>query len=168
MSQLPIAKLKSKSLVNQDPDLIINHVTNGGTLTSLAKMLGCDYSEIMNQIRKDESLNERYKQALEDRKEWGRERILEELQYLSAYNIQDAVNIDGTLKPVRDLPEDLARSIKEVDADGGIKFNDKLKAMDQSAKLLGLNVEKLEVSGSLSLKDIIQSADKELKEESNG
>ena len=163
-SGFPVAKVKSKMIVQGDFQSIINHVANGGSLTQLAKMWKCDYSEIMRLIRADESLLKEYRAAIEDRKEWARERIYEELQYMSAYNIQDAINPDGTMKPARELPEDLARSIKEIDSDGGLKFQDKLKALDQKQKLLGLNTEKLEISGKLTLADIIIGA-KNLKDE---
>jgi len=158
---VPIAKLKSFELVKSNPDMIIDHIANGGSLTNLAKMIKCDYSEIMKLIRSDESLHKRYMAALEDRKEWAKERIFEELKYMSAYNIQDAVRPDGTLKTIQELPEDLARSIKEVDADGGLKFSDKLKALDQKQKLLGISTEKIEITGKLTLEDLIKQSMKE-------
>lgn len=156
--KLPVAKLKSQMVVKGDPDAIIRHISNGGSLTKLAKMWMCDYSEIMRLIRADSELLKRYHAAIEDRKEWARERIFEELQMMGTYNIQDSCNPDGTFKSVRDLPEDLARSIKEVDSDGGIKFQDKLKALDQKQKLLGLITDKVEISGKLTLADIINEA----------
>ena len=164
MSEMPIAKLKSRMLVKGDFDSIIRHISNGGSLTQLAKLWKCDYSEIMKLIRSDDELLKQYNDAMSDRKEWARERIFEELQYMGSYNIRDAVNDDGSLKRIQELPEDLSRSIKEVDADGGIKFQDKLKALDQKQKLLGLNVEKVELSGKLTLADIIIGA-KNLKDE---
>lgn len=165
---LPVAKLKSKIVIESDFETIISHISNGGSLTQLAKMWCADYSEIMKLIRSDKDKLATYRSAMEDRKEWAKERIFEELQYMGNYNIRDAVRSDGTMKTIQELPEDLARSIKEVDVDGSIKFQDKLKALDQKTKLLGLNVEKLEVSGKLTLADIIIGArkltDEDLKE----
>jgi hypothetical protein len=164
MSKMPVAKLKSQMIVKGDFEAIIRHISNGGSLTQLAKMWACDYSEVMRLIRADKDKLSVYHAAIEDRKEWARERIFEELQYMGNYNIKDAVRSDGTMKTIMELPEDLARSIKEVDVDGSIKFQDKLKALDQKQKLLGLNIEKVEVSGKLTLADIIIGA-KNLKDD---
>jgi hypothetical protein len=164
MSRVPVAKIKSQIAVKGDFDSIIRHISNGGSLTQLAKMWSCDYSELMKLIRSDKDKLSVYHAAIEDRKEWARERIFEELQYMGNYNIKDAVRTDGTMKTIQELPEDLARSIKEVDVDGSIKFQDKLKALDQKQKLLGLQTEKVEVSGKLTLADIIIGA-KNLKDD---
>lgn len=164
MSRVPVAKIKSQIAVKGDFDAIIRHISNGGSLTQLAKMWSCDYSEIMKLIRADKEKLSTYQAAMEDRKEWAKERIFEELQYMGNYNIKDAVRADGTMKTVQELPEDLARSIKEVDVDGSIKFQDKLKALDQKQKLLGLQTDKVEVSGKLTLADIIIGA-KNLKDD---
>lgn len=157
---LPLTKINSIDVFENRLDEVLNHVANGGSLTQFCKLVKCDYSALMKFIRKSDDIKKRYDQAISDRQEWAKERIFEELKYMSAYNIQDAVNADGTLKTVRDLPEDLARSIKEVDADGGIKFTDKLKALDQKQKLLGLNVDKVEISGEITLESIINEARK--------
>ena len=164
MSKMPISKLKSQVTVKGDFESIIRHISNGGSLTQLSKMWNCDYSEIMRMIRADKEKLAAYQAAIEDRKEWARERIFEELQYMGNYNIKDAVRADGTMKTIMELPEDLSRSIKEVDVDGSIKFQDKLKALDQKQKLLGLNIEKVELSGKLTLADIIIGA-KALKDD---
>jgi len=160
MVNFPTAKIASLNIFKSQLEDVFRHLRNGGSLTQLCKMWGCDYSELMRLIRSDADIFKEYKACLEDRKEWARERIYEELQYMGNYNIKDAVNHDGTMKNVVDLPEDLARSIKEVDADGGIKFQDKLKALDQKQKLLGLNIEKVELTGKMTLADIIIGAKK--------
>lgn len=164
MNIVPVGKIKAIDIANSQFDMVIKHVSNGGSLTKLCKMMECDYSELMKLIRADEAKFKAYNQAKEDRKEWASERIYEELQYMGNYNIKDAVNTDGTMKTIKDLPEDLARSIKEVDADGGVKFVDKLKAIDQKQKLLGLSTEKHEVTGKLTLADVIMAA-KQVKEQ---
>lgn len=158
MDMLPAAKINSISVFENNIEDVLNHVANGGSLTQYCKLVKCDYSALMKKIRANEEIHNRFKQAIEDRKEWSKERILEELKYMGSYNIQDAVNPDGRLKKIRDLPEDLARSIKEVDADGGIKFTDKLAALRDKQKLLGLNVEQVELSGTVTLESLILQA----------
>lgn len=162
-----LAKITTIDVFENRLDEIFSHLSNGGSLTEYCKLVKCDYSKLMGLIRRDPDAKKKYQDAISDRKEWAKERIYEELKHMSTYSIQDAVNPDGTLKRIQELPEALARSIKEVDADGGIKFADKLKALDQKQKLLGLNVEKVEISGELTLEGLILAAKKK-KQVDNG
>lgn len=160
---IQVSKINSLDVFKNKIEEVFRHIRNGGSLTNLCKMWEFDYSELIKLIKKDKELYNEYLSCLEDRKEWARERIFEELKSISTYNIQDAVNDDGTLKKIKELPEDLARSIKEIDAEGGIKFTDKLKALDQKQKLLGLSIEKVELTGKISLESLILEAKKEIK-----
>jgi hypothetical protein len=160
MNQIPTTKINSIDVFENRIEEVFRHIRNGGSLTQLSKLWKFDYSEFMKSIRSNPTLLNEYQSALEDRKEWAKERIYEELQYMGTYNIKDAVNPDGTLKTIHELPEDLARSIKEIDVDGGIKFTDKRASLADKQKLLGLTVEKLELTGKLTLADLINQAKK--------
>lgn len=165
MTNVPVAKIKSKILVESDFDFILDHVVNGGTLTELAKTQGFSFSEVMRLINSKKELKKSYDEAVEYRKEWAKERILQELKCLGMYNIQDAVYDDGSFKKIKDLPEDLARSVKEIDSDGGVKFESKSKPLQDAIKLLGLQTEKLDVTGKFSLADLITQAKSDKDEE---
>ena len=149
-------------------DLIIDHVSNGGTIIDLCKMWAIKYSDVMRTIRANESHKKSYDQALLDRDEWAKERILSEVKALSTYSIKDALNADGTFKALKDMPDHLAAAIKEVDLDGNLKFSDKLKALDLMGKQLGIFIEKREISGRVTLEQLIMEAHSSMKDEANG
>lgn len=149
-------------------DLIIDHVANGGTIIDLCKMWAIKYSDVMRVIRANELYKKSYDQALLDRDEWAKERILSEVKALSTYTIKDALNADGTFKALKDMPDHLAAAIKEVDLDGNLKFSDKLKALDLLGKQLGIFIEKKEISGRVTLEQLIMEAHSSMKDEANG
>lgn len=155
---------KLKTLVIQsDPKMmetIINHVANGGSILDLCRTWGVGYSEIMKTIRSNPDYDKQYQLALKDREEWAKERILKEVQALGTFNIKDIFNHDGTIKKPSEMPDTFTAAIKEVTADGDIKFIDKLKALDLYHKQMGLFVDKKEVSGTISLAQLVLAADK--------
>lgn len=146
-------------------DLIIDHVANGGTVIDLCKMWAIKYSDVMKVIRSNEKHKAAYDQALVDRDEWAKERILSEVKALATYSIRDALKPDGTFKTLADMPADLAASIKEIDKDGVLKFSDKLKALDMLGKQLGIFIEKREVSGKVTLEQLIMEAHASMKDD---
>ena len=74
--------------------------------------------------------------------------------------MKDAVNPDGTIKKLQELPRNLTAAIKEINADGGLKFQDKLKAIDLFGKQMGLFVDKVQVDGKITLEQYILAAQK--------
>lgn len=153
---------KIKTIVIQsDPKMIetiIDHVANGGSVIDLCKTWGVSYSAIMKQIRLGPESSRAYDQALKDREEWAKERILKEVKSLSMFNIKDIFNPDGTFKKPSEMPEAFTAAIKEITVDGDIKFIDKLKALDLYHKQMGLFVDKKEVTGRISLEQLINEA----------
>jgi hypothetical protein len=147
--------------VTADPkmiDVVIEHVANGGSAIELCKTWQVRFSEIMRAIRANPESKSRYEQALIDRDEWAKERILTEIRSLGTYNIKDALNADGTFKPLKDMPDEIVAAIKEFDKDGAVKFHDKTKALDMYGKKLSLFVERKEITGKLTLADLITEA----------
>lgn len=144
----------------QNITAIIDHVANGGSVLDLCKMWAVRYSDVMKFIRSNIDYNKQYEQALKDREEWAKERVMAEIRSLSTYSIKDAINPDGTFKRLAELPEELAASIKEVDSDGSVKFSDKLKALDMYGKQLGIFTDKKEITGKVTLEQLILAADK--------
>ena len=164
---LDLDKLKIQILKKDEHSLevMLDHISNGGSLTELCVMWGLRYSDVVKALRSKPELKAKYDQALKDRDEWARERILSEVKRLGTYTIKDAFNSDGSTKRPHELPDDLAAAIKEVNSDGDIKFQDKLKALDLMGKQLGLFVDKKEISGTLTLEQLIASAKKEIDSE---
>jgi phage terminase small subunit len=87
------------------------------------------------------------------------ERVLAEVSRLALADLAGAFNEDGSLKPLKDIPEELRRCISSVDlvnvpnGDGGsntitkVRFCDKVKSLELLMKHLGMLRDKLEVSG---------------------
>lgn len=147
-------------------EVIIDHVANGGSVIDLCKLWQMKYSDIMRKIRAIPETKAAYEQALLDRDEWAKERLMSEVRSLSTYSIKDALNPDGTFKPLHELPDELAAAIKEIDIDGVLKFSDKLKAIDLFGKQLGVFIEKKEISGKVTLEQLIMEAHTSMKDES--
>lgn len=155
---MDINELKAIALIDDQKifDVMLNHVANGGTLINLCQMWGTRYSDVIRAIRSNPDLKARYDQALEDRKEWAKERVLNEIKALSTFSVKDLFDPDtGQPIPIYKLPDEIATAIKEVDADGAVKMVDKLKALDLLGKQLGLFVDKKEITGKLTLEQIL-------------
>lgn len=83
------------------------------------------------------------------------ERIIQELARIAFFSQKRLINPDGTPIPLKDLPEDVAAAISEIhvsyrediDGDGNfhtvksvrVKVHDKLTALNQLTKMLGLD-----------------------------
>lgn len=145
--------------------VIFDHVANGGSALDICNAWNIKYSDFIKHVRANEKLLQKYNDALEARKEWAHERILKEVQNMGTWSMKDLFNSDGSRKDIQQLPESFLSSIKEVSADGDIKMMDKLKALELLSKQLGLLVDKKEVSGTLSLEQIILSAIEKGKKE---
>lgn len=120
--------------------LICRHVAQGGSLIDLADMVDIRYCDIMQWIRRDVDLDKQYKAALEDRKEWAREKLLLELNNIS---YKQSEEIDGT--PVK------------------AQVRDRLKAIEMLMKNLSMLTEKHEVTGTVTLDSLIMATQKKIE-----
>lgn len=167
-----------------DPDLmnkVVNHITMGGSLIDLAEVLQIRYSDLIKFIRSNKVNSDIYDQALADRDEWAREKILKEIREIGFFDIRKILNPDGTVMPVDQWPSEVAKAVSGVDIseihggreEGGmvignlkkIKMVDKLKALEMAAKNLSLLTEKHEVKGKITLDQLIMATQTHKKEE---
>jgi phage terminase small subunit len=94
------------------------------------------------------------------------ERILKEIARLAMVDIGQAFNADGTLKPLKDMPEDVRRCISGIDVDEikitdltgnnkvtgltkKIRFWDKVKTLELLGRYQKLFTDKIEHSGAI-------------------
>jgi Terminase small subunit len=154
-----------------DPDLMLkiaNHVVSGGSVIDLADTLNLRYCDIMQYIRSDKTRSEIYDKALQDRTEWARERVLQEMQRIATIDMREAYGPNGELKPVSEWPPGLAAAVsaiethEETDSEGNgigttkrVKFWDKTKSLEMLAKNLKLLTDKVEHTGSLTLEQLV-------------
>ena len=95
---------------------ICEHVANGGSLIPLCRIWDVRYSQVVKWIRMTPENAKAYDQALSDRAEWTKEKILEELRILTEYDLRQLYDDEGKMKPVKDWPEDVAKAITSVES----------------------------------------------------
>lgn len=172
---------KSKDRLNRlmaEPEklmeTICDHIAGGGSLIGLANVYLCRYSQLKNWINSDPDRQKMYSQAIDDRKDWAKERLTAEITALSYTNFKQAFNDDGTLKNPHEMPDAVAKLIagfevvEYFEKDGKhttqvgwtkkVKFVDRLKAIELAGKQLGQWLEKHEHSGTVKLEDLIAGA----------
>lgn len=145
--------------------IICEHVANGGSLISLCKIWDVRYSQVVKWIRLSKEHSELYDAALRDRSEWTKEKILDEIRNLAEYDIRQIYNDDGTVKPINQWPEEVAKAITQIESVElmGKKQGDVKKVKTESRKaaleLLGktqaMFTEKVEHSAADSLASLI-------------
>ncbi len=102
--------------------------------------------------------------------------ILRELLHLAMVDISEAYNPDGSLKPLNEIPADVRRSLANIETEeifagfgenrehvgriAKVKFYDKTKALELLGKHLKLFTDKLEVSGKMTLEQLVEQAAK--------
>lgn len=156
-------------------DVICIHVSNGGTLIELAKQFDIQFGSLSNWIHADKERNRRYLAALNDRGEWSQERVLQELRMLGLSDIRVLFHENGSLKPVTEWPEEIARAVASIEvfeefAGSGedkaqigwtkkVKFWDKTRALELVGKNLKLFTDKIENSTTVKLEDLVRDPD---------
>lgn len=160
-----------------DPDMINKiclFISEGGSLIDVAALHRIRYTTIKKWIEQDALKLDLYNKALEDRKEWARERILKEIRELSFFDIRKILADDGSVLPPKEWPDEIAKAVVGVDVadmfEGKgqekiqtgimkkIKFIDKVKAIEMQAKNLKLLTEQVEHTGSLTLGDLVNKS----------
>ncbi len=132
-----MTQIEKEYLFFSNPDCMVNicrHIANGGALTGLADTIGIRYCDIMQYIRQSDDRRKMYEQALFDRNEWIKETVLSELRAI-------------------------ALSQSETDPETGLPkmaaTRDRLKSIELIGKNLQIFTEKLQVSGTVTLEDIV-------------
>lgn len=152
-------------------DEICLHVANGGTAIDIAKGAMIPYSKIMAWIRADKARKDKYDAALQDRKEWAVEKILNEVQSLTQFDLRKVLNSAGGILPPDQWPDDIARAIVGMDVseefDGfgedrhqsgwikKIKTVSKEKMIELLMKNLAMLTEKHDVNHTVTLDQLI-------------
>ena len=146
-------------------------VANGGSPIELASAWGMNYGELMTWVNDDKYRYDRFQKSLRNRGEWAIERVLKEMRSIALSNIQEVLNPDGTVKPLDQWSEENGRAIQSLEVDEiwagkgpdrvqigitkKIKFLDKTKALELLGKNLALFVERVAISTTSSLEEMV-------------
>ncbi len=159
-------KLAEPSLL----DDICRHVANGGTPLDLTRTWDLRYGDVMAWLNRDAERLKQYTAALNARAEWGREVLLHELSMMSEFRTTGMFDAEGKLLPVEKWPAAAAAAVASIEFDSAsgrptsLKFSakasDKLKAIELKGKILSMFVEKHELSGKVTLEELLVAAEK--------
>lgn len=160
----------------QTIETICVHLANGGDLFELCKTWSVRYGDVVMYCNRPEH-QKNFVAALDARNEWAIQRILSELHGLAFVDIRDIFDDNHKLLPPKDWPDNVAKAIAgidvfeeyEKDRDGAmelsgyvkkVKLYDKLKSIELLGKDLGRFISKHEVTGRLTLEDLVTSSNK--------
>lgn len=153
--------------------VVCRHIENGGTLPELADTWGILSSDLHNWIVYDQARTRMYRKSIQLRAEWQKESLLLHIRDMAMLDLDGVYDDDGNPRPWKDIPNRIKRCIQHVkrtETDDSttteLKFYDKVKAIDMLGKEIGMFKNKVEVSGKLSLEELVDSSwNKEEKSE---
>lgn len=151
-------------------EVIVDHVSNGGSPLDLCKTWDIRYSDYCRYIQSDPVRSRRYAIAGVDRQEWERQSIMREFNRIANIDIRELYR-DGALLPVDQWPEAAAKAVAGIETHDlfegtgrerqhvgeakKIKLWDKLKALELVGKTMAMFVDKHEITGKLTLEDYV-------------
>lgn len=155
---------------------ICAHLAEGGSLIVLCKTWNVRYSEMVMWLNADETRKKRFAESLDAQTQWAVTRLLQEIRAISFVDIRQLFNEDHSLKPPSEWPDDVAAAIAGIEVDElyegvgqererigdtkKVKMFDKLKALEMLGKDLGRFVQKHEVTGKLTLEELVTGSNK--------
>lgn len=175
-SQIRERSKRERQLI-EDPDImdvITANIANGGSLITLCEIWNVTYGRIAAWVNKDKERRALMSEAYVARSEWAKEGVLRELHCLAHFDIRRTLNDDGTVKPLKDWPVEVARAlemfeVQEQITDGEktgqlkkFKFNPKIRALELLGKAEALFVERMEVKQTFTLADLTNQSWKDV------
>lgn len=157
-------KLKDPTLLED----IITHVSSGGSLIELCRIWQVHFHAINSWIYKEHK--EAYEQAVAASSEYMIQMIRDELKSIASIDIRQAYDESGSLKPVKDWPENLAKVVSNIESAeinageetiGQVKkitLWNKIKALELLGKNLSMFVDRHEFTGKVTLEDLVNSS----------
>lgn len=155
-------------------DQVCSFIASGGSLPKLAELLEVRHGDLSNWLHKDKDRSQRYIKAMNDRSEYDREIIVDELKKVAMIDIRKVFKPDGSMLPVDQWPEEIAKAVSSVEVfeefEGKgeerhqigwtkrVKFWDKTKALDMLGRSHGMFIDRKEVSGNMTLGDLIMQS----------
>jgi len=167
MEDKTLQKISEPSFITD----LCENVISGGSLPNLCALLQIKYSSVIAWIYADQTLAQKYEEALKARSEWFIQSILNELKDIALADVRKAYDENNNLLPVAQWPEALARVVQAVEVSEEysgqgdereligytkrLKLWDKLRALELLGKNLKMFKEHVEHSGQVSLEDLV-------------
>lgn len=153
---------------------VCSHIAQGGSLIELATAHGVRYADLHSFMASDEKRYSSLIKAMSARSEYFIEELKKTLCTLSSLDIRDIYAEDGTIKPVHEWPDALGISVQSIEVNElwegrgkeaeqvgvtkKIKFWDKTKSIEMLAKHLGMFVDRVSHTHTVSIEDLIEKS----------
>lgn len=164
---VPVNILEREGII----DMLCAHIISGGSVIDFAKLLNLKYVDVAIWVTNDESRRKQFYSALAMSKEYFKAAVVQELKAIASTDIRELFTETGTVKEPKDWPDHLARSIKSIEVDElfegtgrertqigltrKIQLWDKPKALELIGRHLAIFTDKTELSGKLTLEDLV-------------
>jgi hypothetical protein len=142
-------------------------VSGGGTLPEWCDLHKVRFGVIAGWINQTPPLLTLYGRATVMRGEWFEQTIYRELRGIATLDVRGMLDEDGTIKPVSEWPDSLARSVAglehtEAKGESGVnkkvKLLDKLKALELLMKSRRMLSERVEHTGRVTLEQLVEDS----------
>lgn len=136
-------------------------ISEGGSLIQFAREFKVSFGDLCSYLRADKDREKRYQQALNDRKEYTVDDVLQKLRAISNLDIRELYDESGKMKPVKDWPEDFAKSVTSIkpgEHGHEVKYADKLKAIELLGKTQAVFTERTLNENTFKLEDLLAAS----------
>ena len=154
---------------------VIDRIAEGASALQVCKDYGIKYSDLLRYMHSDPVRDREFTEACKAGESWLVYRLSDELRNIGLHDISEALQSDGTVKPIEQIPEPLRRTIASIEVaelfEGvgsdrkavgvlkTIKLIEKTKAIDMLLKKLGQYIDKVVVSGGVTVTHSVDQAD---------
>jgi hypothetical protein len=155
-------------------NIIFAHMANGGSLVDLCETWGVKYSSVAGWVNCDPARKQTYQDAIKAQNEWACQRILHELRSMAFCDVRKIFKDDGSLTDPAMWPDAVAKVIdglevvEEFSGRGAertqvgwtkkVKLSSRLRALELLMKNLNMLTDRVEVSGKVSLEDLVSGS----------
>ena len=144
-----------------DMDDILDHVSNGGTLTTYCKDRCLPFGDTRAWVTRHPLRNKLYKEALMSREDYLAQSLINMIIELVRHDPGKVITDTGAIKPLSQWPPEARAAIKSFKVDPltnqitDVQFTDRLKAIEMAGRTIGVFAKKVQVEGQESLADLV-------------
>ncbi len=144
-------------LVEDAMDQICAHLESAGNLVEFCRYYDLHYGSLSAWILADPERAKRYRAALDARSAHQKEHVIRMLMDGLETDISEIYDADGKMLPIKQWPEPLRRCVTKING-GVVETIDKARLLQMLMKVTGMDVNKVEHSGKVTLEDILEAS----------